>query len=233
MATIFVLSSCNKLDKVVKGNGNVDTKVVSVNGFKHISIGGNYHLILKKGFQEKVEITCDENLMSYIQVHSDADKLKIENEGNLVSENNIEVVVYFQHITGVDSYGASFVDSDDQITEDDFRIDLAGVGAISLDLDVSYLTVSMSGAGAVELSGSAHEADLRISGAGGLDAYDLETAQCNVEISGIGGAEVYVTDFLEAHLRGIGGISYKGQPNRIERHITGLGEVKPADEVAQ
>ena len=44
------------------------------------------------------------------------------------------------------------------------------------------------------------------------------------------GAEVFAVDKIEATITGVGGIIYAGNPDIIERQITGFGKIIRADE---
>jgi len=48
-----------------------------------------------------------------------------------------------------------------------------------------------------------------------------------VRLSGLGSAEVNVTDELDASVSGVGSVEYHGRPN-LRRHVSGLGDVIPA-----
>jgi hypothetical protein len=88
----------------------------------------------------------------------------------------------------------------------------------------------MSGAGVIILAGDTEFQEAHISGAGGLMAKDLRSKECEIHLGGIGGADVYVTERLEASITGIGGIQYSGNPRLIEKQITGLGKITRNEE---
>ena len=64
-----------------------------------------------------------------------------------------------------------------------------------------------------------------MSGAGDLEAYDLVSKYCKITLSGIGSAEIFVEEELEASISGVGGISYRGNPNKVRDDISGLGRI--------
>ena len=83
---------------------------------------------------------------------------------------------------------------------------------VDLKLDVQDLEVDLAGAGLVKLSGKTDRQEIALKGVGSLEAFELESNVCEVSVSGVGGAEVYVKENLNAVVRGIGGIKYKGDP---------------------
>ena len=87
------------------------------------------------------------------------------------------------------------------------------------------MDLRVSGASAIQLRGQVNELIIRMSGAGDIEAYDLVSKYCKISLSGIGSAEIYVEDELEANISGVGGIRYRGNPNRVRDDISGLGRI--------
>ena len=90
------------------------------------------------------------------------------------------------------------------------------------------LKVQLSGAGLITLEGEAEKQEVNLTGAGSYETFDLESSFCEISISGIGGAEVNVTQRLEARISGMGGIEYMGSPQEIRREVSGIGKIKEA-----
>ena len=116
--------------------------------------------------------------------------------------------------------------SETALSGDRLKIVMSGAGAIELDLDIQALDLFLSGAGAVDLRGSVEEQTIKMSGAGGLNAYDLNSQHCKINISGVGGAKVFVTETLDATISGVGGISYSGNPENVVTNISGIGKIQ-------
>jgi len=104
-----------------------------------------------------------------------------------------------------------------------------GAGMIDLRIKTEFLKVMLSGAGIVKIAGETNKQELKLAGAGSLKAFDLESKSCKVVVSGLGGAEIYVTEDLDASIEGVGGIEYEGKPLNVRTEINGLGKIKPVD----
>jgi len=65
-----------------------------------------------------------------------------------------------------------------------------------------------------------------MSGAGGLDAFDLKAEYARIRISGVGGADIYVTKELDAKISGLGDVTYRGNPANIDKSVSGLGTIQ-------
>ncbi len=227
---ILILASCNLDFNIKKGNGNITTTSRKISDFSSLEIGGNYKLSLEEGNTPSLTIKTDENLLDYINVESYGDKLYINNVHTLKSTDGINIHIIYQHLNTISCTGTSSIKNAGSLKSDQLKIDMSGAGAVEMDLEVAELEVDLSGAGVVKLSGYAKNEQFDISGAGGLRAYKLKSNNCEISLSGIGGAEIYVTQKLDATISGIGGISYRGQPSVIERHVTGLGKIKQSNE---
>jgi hypothetical protein len=68
--------------------------------------------------------------------------------------------------------------------------------------------------------------NIGLSGAGGLEAFGLETINCEIDVSGIGNAQINVRNELTATITGIGGIQYTGSPEKVNKHVTGVGSIR-------
>ncbi len=209
-----------------RGNGKIERIEYELKAFEKVFVGGNYELKLIPSEESKVTVETDQNLLRYINVELHDGSLNINNIHNLKGSRGIVVEVYYQKLEQVNSTGNSKISHDGILEAENLRVGLSGAGAIDLEIVSDLVKVDMSGAGVVVLSGKTRIQEAHLSGAGGLMAEKLRSEECNVHLSGLGGASVYVTEKLTASITGIGGITYAGNPNLIEKQITGLGKIQ-------
>jgi hypothetical protein len=212
------------------GNGNIEEMQTDVQSFDEVHIGGNFNVTLIPSDKNTVLISADENLMKYINVEVHNNSLNINTVHNLKSSKGINITISYTSLAGIYSTGASKITHNNALISKDLQIDLSGTGSIELEVETDASTVTMTGAGLVKLNGKTSLLSAVISGAGGLVASDLIAQNCDISLSGVGGASVHVTDRLEANISGIGGIQYSGNPSHIEKSITGLGKITQADD---
>ena len=225
---VFTISSCVHYGEGERGNGEMITSNFRVDNFKKLEIGGAFKVILEKGEKENVNIRMDENLERYIEVENHGSTLYIGSEEFLRSDEGIEVVVTYRVLEKIDISGACKMETEGVLDGDYLTIDMGGAGALELELDVRELDLTISGAGVVELSGMAGFQHLNLQGAGGYNGFNLRSQKCEIDISGIGSAEVNVEGELVAEISGLGGVAYKGDPKSVKTNISGLGTVKEA-----
>lgn len=227
LALIFMIPFFFACDSMIRkeGNGNMITKEVDINDFEEIVVTGNFEIMLKSGTSPGISITADENLHEYIEVSNSGDRLIIETTENLDSDEGLSLLITYTKLTAIEVGGAATLESEETIAGEYFNISMSGAGAVDLDVDLNALKLSVSGAGSVDLSGRADETAISMSGAGGLDAFDMESKACKIQISGVGSANITVTEKLDASVSGVGGISYRGNPESVVSDVSGLGSI--------
>ncbi|MBL3654894.1 head GIN domain-containing protein [Fulvivirga sediminis] len=208
-----------------KGNGKIITKETVLETFKELDLGGNYEVFLRKSDSPKITLTTDENLHEFITFNVKEGVLHVDSEVSMASEEPIRLDVYYTDIQTIRIGGAVSIESLEPVKGDHLWISMSGAGAINLEVNVKDLKVNVSGAGAVQLSGHAEQQNVQLSGAGGYEADELKSVNCKIEISGVGGASVYVEETLNASVSGVGGVSYKGNPESVVSNVSGLGSI--------
>ncbi len=223
---VLGLSSCVHLGPVHKGNGEIVTKTYHLDSFDKVRLEGNFKVSFEKTESESLFIEIDENLLEHVEVDVKGNTLVVESHETLLSKDGIKLVIGYRDIEEIEISGACAISAQESITSNFLKMNLAGAGAVDLDLDVKELEISISGAGAINLSGNVRDLDIEMSGAGGLSAFNLVSKTCKVEISGIGSADVFVEEELNASISGMGGINYKGDPVVVRSDVSGLGNVE-------
>lgn len=227
---MLLTMQCGYLDEFERGNGDIVTERRSVNDFDQLRIGGNFDVLLKKGSSTWIQIHTDENLLSLIDTEVHDKILEITQQKKLISKRKIELIINYIDIKKVRVMGAALIKNEDYLLTDDLEIRMDGVGIIDLKIRAQKLKAILSGAGIVKLAGEVQEQDLNLTGTGKLEALDLESKECRISVGGLGGADIFVTDKLDARIEGVGGIKYAGNPENINTEINGLGKISGLDE---
>lgn len=209
----------------IKGNGNSVTDQRVIPSFNAIDIQGNYEVKLIKNEKSSLKIIADDNIIPHILSVVENDTLKINNKNKIKSNNNIKIYINYWDLKAINCGGASSIKCDTPVITDDLALNLNGTGLIELELDAKTLELFLSGTGLINLSGYVDKEILILSGAGKVNASDLKSRECNIDLSGIGSAQIYVEDRLNAHLSGVGGIKYKGNPNNVNTEVVGIGTI--------
>ncbi len=107
---------------------------------------------------------------------------------------------------------------------------ISGVGNMTAaeDWNVTELELILAGVGNFNLKGSAETLDILLSGTGRINAFPFNTDVCDITISGVGDAELFVNDELNVTISGTGDVFYLGMPV-VNSTVTGSGAVIDAN----
>jgi hypothetical protein len=226
------LFSCRYFGKRIHGNGSIRSVERPVSPFKEVEANGNIRLIVIQGDLKPVRIESDENLLSYIEVLQEGDRVTIQTRPglNLIPTGDLNVYVTSPIYKSIDVSGSSDIVGQTRITStDELLLNASGAGDIVMEVDAPKISAGISGSGSVKLKGQAKDFDVDLSGAGHAYCYDLLTENTSVGISGAGSAQVFASVTLSANVSGAGNISYKGNAKISRQEISGAGSVNKVD----
>lgn len=222
---IVFLASCLA---PIKGNGIVEEETRAIEEFTKLSISGSYEVFIRQGTTCELKIEADENLLPLILTENSGDWLKIRTEQPIMKAKSLKLYISVIDIDNIDISGAVKLKSKGVINGKSLDLDLSGAGEIDMDLYVNELNLDLSGGTETHLRGGAEKLNVDIAGAGQLEADELQTSICNIDISGAGEANLFVTEELDADISGAGEIRYKGHP-QVNKDISGAGSIISID----
>ncbi|MDA9564144.1 DUF2807 domain-containing protein [Flavobacteriales bacterium] len=209
----------------IQGDGNVVKKEHDISNVNKLDINGQFRVILTQGKKSRLSIETDENLHDYITVVNKENTIRIGTEAFITDAEKLNIYVTMPHFNDIDLSGAVELTNDKKIKTKSMRIDASGATEIDLDMEIKELSIDLSGASEIKLQGSARNAEFDLSGASEIEAYEFETENMIIEISGAGNAEVFVTETLDVEISGAGEVKYKGEPE-IDDDISGAGNIE-------
>ena len=207
------------------------TKTFKVDNFDQIVLEGASHFTLIQSDFNKVEVVVeDEETMDFIKITDDYNILTI----NTVSKNKnvsktcstLNFKIFFKNIEFIDFSGAGSVNSQGIIHSDKLKVILGGVGNVKVEVNCKSFIGQMNGAGSLEVIGLCKQTKLSVKGVGSAQASNLVSEDTFVTLSGVGYAEVFANNKLEAKLNGIGSIKYAGNPTHKNFELNGIGSIK-------
>jgi hypothetical protein len=142
----------------------------------------------------------------------------------------VDVVLSVDDLVKISVYGESTIKTAGKYKGEDLVINVAGAVHLDAELELKTLNVDLAGAGNLKLRGSAVKFSLECAGAGTIKAYDFIAEDVKLEIAGVGNAQVYATESIDAEIAGMGTIRYKGNPKNISFEKAGIGSMKSAEE---
>lgn len=178
------------------------TQTLDLAGFDRIDIGGVFEIDVAVGGDfavtvsgapediERLDATVENGVLKLDQDDNRAGKKRWRNQG-------MTAVISLPSLTGFDLAGVASGEVTG-VDADEFRVDLAGVGDLTL-------------------AGTCGRLDAQVSGVGDLDARALECREVDIDVSGVGEASVYASEAVDATVSGIGSIDIYGSPAAVEK----------------
>jgi Putative auto-transporter adhesin, head GIN domain len=226
-------SSCRYMwGKRIKGDGNIKTEEHAVSSFKNVEVSGAIDLYVSQGDLKPVKIETDANLLQYIEVIQEGDKIIVQTKTgvNLRPTDKIKVYVTSPVYNDIDVSGASNINGQNKIINpENLKMEVSGAGDINMEVNAPAIRAEVSGAGSVNLKGETKRFDLELTGASKAHCFDLLSETTSVDISGAGDADVYASVKLDAEVSGAGSVAYKGAATSVNQHVSGAGSVKKVD----
>ncbi|MGE6290190.1 GIN domain-containing protein [Aeromonas media] len=182
---------------------------------------------LVAGEARGIHIRGQENLLPYLELTEQDDKLEIEvKEGyRLAPSEPLEITITLPELHELALAGIGNGELRD-FKGDELVLSVAGTGDIvASGLVLNRLEGNIAGLGNLDLGeGSVRAMELNIAGAGGVKGAGLASEEVEVSIAGSGEVEVRAQSRLKIEIAGSGSVSYWGDPE-LKSEIAGSGQV--------
>lgn len=157
--------------------------------------------------QARAIITCDSNLLPYIDAYISDGTLHFYTKRNidLIPSRDIKIAINAQNLKSVITYGAGT-----------FHINNIKNNTFSLDV---------RGSGSFILQGEAKDLSVAVHGSGDVNAKNLKADNVRVDISGAGNAIVYAAQTIDINIAGSGDVQYYGSPQQVTQTLRGSGSI--------
>jgi hypothetical protein len=188
------------------GSGIVAKQIRQPGQFHRIQAGGAAQLVVTVEDKVGVEIEIDDNLLDIVVVETRGDTLVIRTNQSYNSRHGLKVRLSTPDLMGLDLSGAA-------------RAEVEGVNAQDFALE-------LSGASSATVSGTVKTFKSAASGASKIHCFELATQKASLSLSGASSAELDVSESLNVNASGASKVKYKGNPDHVERKISGASTVQ-------
>lgn len=207
--------------------------------FSSINMRGIGKLSVNQGKEQEVTIEGDQIAISRITTNVRDGKLvidvgrdwveKISAGFDFLSSQEIRIHITVKDLNELEVAGAADIEATD-IKAGDFNLKLIGASNIKvMNFRADSLRTEIPGAGKVRIDGKVKDQTVTLAGAGNFSGHDLESKTAKVTLSGVGSAQLWVTDELDVTIAGVGSVEYFGKPT-INQSLTMLGKVSSLGE---
>jgi len=215
------------------------TETRELGEFSSISMRGIGKLFVKQGKAQEVTIEGDKVAISRITTNVRDGKLvidvgrdwveKISAGFDFLSSQEIRINITVKELNELEVAGAAEIEASD-IKAGDFNLKLIGASNLKVtNFRADTLRTELPGAGRVRIDGKVKDQTVTLAGAGNFSGHDLESKTAKVTLSGVGSAQLWVTEELDVTIAGVGSVEYFGSP-AIKQSVTMLGKVSSLGE---
>lgn len=230
LSCFLLVPGCIYGSTCIAGSGNVISETRTVDVFHSVELQGFGDIYVTQGNESGLRIEAENNILPLMESHVSDGVLTITMYRKCIrNKKPVNIYVSMKDIKRFSITGQGDILSQSRITSEDLKLVITGQGDINLDVDADKLTTLISGQGVAVYKGTATSHDIQISGQGNIQAYELTAEKSTVKISGAGDVRVHTSQELYVTISGVGNVYYKGNPEKINRIISGVGEVKRGD----
>ena len=202
-------------------------KLYTPGTFERVVIDGAGQVRLVQGERDEVLVNGNARQQDGVEVGVSGRTLHLDLPGGwkFWDAGKAQVEVRVRHLTKLSMQGAGDVYATGTFTGSSLGVEVSGSGVVHFDdLHVDHLSFEISGSGEGQLAGRIDGLSLSVSGRGKVLAPQLQVGSARVSISGVGNADLWVTDDLHVDISGAGHVRYFGAP-KVRQSISGLGSV--------
>lgn len=223
---VVLFSSCEKYGGAIKGSGPVVKQEFVLPPVSAISLSIDANVVLTRGDSQTIMIEGQQNVINNIEKYVTSDGYwNIGYYNNVRNHSGVTIYITSPNIDYATISGSGSIHSTNTFTDTtNVYLKISGSGSIYMNTTAHLIESYISGSGRIEVSGNAYEHRIDISGSGDVCAFNLQTANTYVKVSGSGSSEVWVTDYLDVNISGSGSVYYKGYP-QINANISGSGGI--------
>jgi len=233
--------------KVIAGSGVVVEVEEAVDTFTEVEVHQAFDVEVVQGDAHSVVIEIDDNLVEYLEVFTQGDRLSIGlKPNNRYKKATLKAVVTLAELGVVDGSGATSIGvSDGVVISDQFELrlsgassfngkleaesvvmSLSGASSANAEMDTSNLEIDLSGASDVSGSGQADHVKIELSGASDARLSRLDSKTAQIDVSGASDVALAVSDQVEIDASGAASVTITGHPSVQQQNISGGADVK-------
>lgn len=205
--------------------GKVITEEREVSGIESISIGSSMNLIIEQTGSESIRIEASENIIPNITTEIINGELKITlDHPGFTGFKPINCYVNVKDLKAIKVSSSATLKCDNLETED-LSVKMSSSSRGSINVNVTSLEILISSSANLTISGEADSQNVKVSSSGDLNAFDLVSKDCNIEVQSSGSANINVTENLDVKVHSSATVNYKGEP-KVNSDISSSGSLK-------
>ena len=208
----------------VHGNGPIVSQEFILPQIYGIVVSLPANVFITQGPEQEIIVEGEENILDEIDLNIRNGIWEVETRRCVRDVYQLQIFITLPMIEELSILGSGSIVSENLLDVEDLFLSIPGSGHIDLAVDADDIDAEIPGSGNIYLEGVADKVDLNITGSGDYKAYNLDSNDSDIRISGSGNAWVRVFDYLRVRISGSGTVRYRGYPD-VDVSITGSGRV--------
>lgn len=214
------------LAPLVSGSGTIVESTPDIEPFTSLAVGSAFEVTLQTGDDTSLVVRIDDNLVDRLDVGVSDGELFIGLDGGVRSATlEADLTVPADSLESITLDGAASLSGVEPVTSPRLSAQLSGASRAFLVTHVDELDVSASGASVASIGGDARTLIAEADGASSLRLDQLDATTARVEAQGASTVEVTVSGDLVARASGASTVRYSGDPDTVERDVSGASTV--------
>jgi hypothetical protein len=213
--------------KCVEDSGVRTSRGQTVKEFNEIEIAGPIKLVLHQDSTFQVKVSADSNVVNLVETKVSGGTLKLKlDTAAYCGKDSIVVHAGIAQLKSLKAESPSKVVSAGRLNVDELKLRLNGSTELKLDLNAGKVTTEVEGATKIHLTGQAGTHLFKAKGAVELDAFDFVVGIYDLNIKGVGKANINVLNDLKVATSGATSIFYKGNPKNVKEDKSGSSSIQ-------
>lgn len=216
---------CPNMDDDNEDDDNEDDDTGSLSNFSEVEITGKFDVKISQGEVYSVDMIGPKEEKAKYKIYRAGETLVIDYESNRkfnwrakdLAGKDMRINITMPSLEKLEATGFGSIRFED-FSGTDMDIEARGPIRIRGELRTQNLTVNLTGKSEADLSGSVTNLNARMELASRLRAYNLNTVDAMIEVSGGSSAKVNVTGTLEIEEGMASDVDYRGNPDVVRRN---------------
>lgn len=247
---VLMLTGCAFDRDSISGSGQLTTTSYEFDEFTKIETDSNFEVVIKPSDSYAIEITCDDNIVEYLDVKKVGSTLSLSLKGfNSYRDIDLRAKVSMPDITKIEGSGSSDITIEEGFSlshdleivlsgasslngtfeSDDLEARLLGASDISGNVKINNLMLDLSGASKATFEGSAGNLECKLEGSSDADLYDLPVKDADVQLAGASKAKITVDGDISLDASGASTLFYKGNGTIESIELSGESKIEKTD----
>lgn len=225
LSLMLMLASC-----VGQNSKNMITKDFEVSDFKTLSLEVVAEVIFEQSATPYFSAQGNENLVEELEVSHQNNRLSIKSDKQrrlFKDKGKLTLRIGSPSLNEIHQKGVGSFHLKGDFNAKSLHVKHTGVGSFTVDnCKLEEFNLESQSVGTCRVKGKANSVFIESDGVGNIDCSDLISKNTKVISKGVGNLSIYAEEKLDIVVKGVGNVTYSGDPEVLKTDISGIGKVR-------